>query len=708
MFDDISLINLESILKYRAAHDKACYIFIENTYNLVEVARGIASLLNVDLLIHFTGDRFTPEESELIKQAIISRKIVVIFCEHSIDYLPGLAKMWGRHLEAPRNSFSRYYDFAFDHVDPDDLGALIIVQQIQDETIYPAIFYPCPAWYVVDSETKLLERLGSEKNIETKNRGEIKRMGRKLAPNLERHSVKKLFHLYELDPSGTQEISLDIILNDRSHQITWTDVRSMLWENIDRRAIDYIYKQDRFEKEKYEFALSALDYLDLHKRTNNSIYENIYEVVWRHRFLQKSNTEYLFRGQFNATWPLQSSLLRRKNDGSPLDIQTLMDRLLLTDEFLFELERIQEKLFGKVLDRNSLLAIAQHFGFATPLLDYTFSLQVAAFFATYDANKMKETDDIVGVIYYFRNYLDKDANALSDPGKFLGFSLFDLARINIGNLQVILPDIPDEDNRIKRQKGAFVTDFSQADLKSVSIDRIYFKQQKNEIFQDRPMGITGDILLAENTQLTKLAEKVKNNYKSKALYPILGETKLHEQSIIGSNGSFLWSIINESHQFFQWLSEFIKRELRDEDAIFIKSVLTDYFDRVRIQNDVGEMPYLDTTFRPVAVAIDKLAKWANVDEPKLWEIVRRELADGFAYFKERKDLDRVQEPLKANHPKERAAVICAYYLVAFEYLINVDGIKARKMIVAGLNQYHILYPWQFERLTRNSKENDQT
>jgi hypothetical protein len=701
MFDETSIEYLEDLLKYRASHDKGCYFLLENKYNTVFVAKSIAHLLSAELLINFTGDRFTPEESELIKQLLFSQKIVVIFCEHSTDFLAGLANMWGRHIEYPQGSSSPYYYFNFDDVNADDLGALFIVQQIENQEIYPAMFHPFLAWYLNNDQIKLLENFGLNKNVQIWN------MGRKFFPNLEKHSVKKFFYMYEIDPPDTKEIPLNIVLNDRDHQITWTDVRQMLWEDIDQSIFDHIYKQNRFEKEKYDFALSALDYLDLHKGVNNTIYENIYEVVWRRRFLQQNNTDYLFRGQFNAKWPLQSSLLRRKNDGSPLDIQTLTDRLLLTDEFLFELENMQEKLFGKTLDKNSLLAIAQHFGFATPLLDYSFSLRVAAFFATYDTQKMNETEDIVGVIYFLRNYPDKDANALRDPGNYLGFSLFDLAHINIGNLQIILPDIPDEDNRIKKQKGVFVADFSQADLKSVTIDRIYFKQQKDEIFQDRPGGVTEDILLTENTQLTKLAEKIKNNHKNKLLYLALGGTKLHEQSIIGSNGSFLWSIINESNQFFQWLTEFIKRELKDDDALFIKDMFTDYFDRTRIQNDVGEIPYLDTTFRPIAIEIGKLAKWAGVDEPKLWEIVRRELADGFAYFKERKTWGPTYEFIEANNAKERAAVMCTYYLIAFEYLINVDGVKARKMISAGLAQHSTLYPWQIKMLNKNPEQNDE-
>lgn len=342
-----------------------------------------------------------------------------------------------------------------------------------------------------------------------------------------------------------------------------------------------------------------------------------------------NSDEHYFRGQFNAQWPLQSSLLRRKSDDTALDIQTLTDRLSLTEEFLSELEKEQESIFGKKIDENSLLAVAQHFGFPTPLLDNSFSLKIAAFFATYDARNMKEDESVIGVIYYLRNYSDKEANALSDPGKHLGFSFFDATGINIGNMQILIPDIPDEDNRIHRQQGVFVSDFSWTDLAGISIDKIYFKQQKGLVFRDLHIGVHEDILLPDKTPISELADKVKKGHNAKKNYALLGNTKFYEGSVIGSTGSFLWAILNESNRFFEKTANFIVENFGEENLAIIKEIFEDYFQRVRLRKDVGDNKPLGTTFHPLAISVAKLAEWAKIEEPLLWEVARRGLEESF-------------------------------------------------------------------------------
>lgn len=93
----------------------------------------------------------------------------------------------------------------------------------------------------------------------------------------------------------------------------------------------------------------------------------------------------LFRGQSSSGWPLCPSLFRGR-DGKVLPIETRRERLdrlaLCLDEFMSEYGRFREdKKQDPKRDFNEKMAIAQHYGLPTPLLDWTESALVAMFFS---------------------------------------------------------------------------------------------------------------------------------------------------------------------------------------------------------------------------------------------------------------------------------------------------------------------------------------
>ena len=129
------------------------------------------------------------------------------------------------------------------------------------------------------------------------------------------------------------------------------------------------------------------------------------------------------------------------------------------------------------LSDRKLLAIAQHYGFYTHLLDFTRNLEVAAYFGTYT-----EQPPRIGVVFAFP--ID-EYNSLRNPFAALGASL-DMAEEALGDLA--LPPILDEDfddvPRIYEQEGVFI---------ECPVDKTKTIQdncgQTNLAVHDAPMGL---------------------------------------------------------------------------------------------------------------------------------------------------------------------------------------------------------------------------
>ncbi len=111
-----------------------------------------------------------------------------------------------------------------------------------------------------------------------------------------------------------------------------------------------------------------------------------------------------------------------------------------TEEFVAWLSEDNPLLEGVRLTPEEALAIAQHHGMKTPLLDLTRSLPIAAFFATHSADPVCEKP---GVIYVFHNKdLRRYLNATDDLAHKIGRGLVE---------PVIEPL-----RRIRHQQGVFV------------------------------------------------------------------------------------------------------------------------------------------------------------------------------------------------------------------------------------------------------------
>ena len=171
---------------------------------------------------------------------------------------------------------------------------------------------------------------------------------------------------------------------------------------------------------------------DWHEGQKGTRHLNIDSAVrWCERFY--GNRRFLFRGQVQP-WPI-SSTMERITDRD--EFERAAGRTQRFIDWITQEEAYKEALIGT----DDALAVAQHHGLPTPLVDLTRSAPVAAFFATAGAEPGQSTS---GVIYVFSE---------KEIRHNLSFADADLQhRIGTG---VIEPQL-DLLRRIRHQQGLFV------------------------------------------------------------------------------------------------------------------------------------------------------------------------------------------------------------------------------------------------------------
>jgi FRG domain len=101
---------------------------------------------------------------------------------------------------------------------------------------------------------------------------------------------------------------------------------------------------------------------------------------------------FAFRGQANETWPVWSSYHRYMDAiGNTSEEETMLEP---DSDYLVDLHVVAHELYPELeqefdlqdpKQRSEFLSIAQHHGFPTPLIDFTDSPFIAAYFAVRDA-----------------------------------------------------------------------------------------------------------------------------------------------------------------------------------------------------------------------------------------------------------------------------------------------------------------------------------
>jgi|SRR5471030_2674994 hypothetical protein len=185
------------------------------------------------------------------------------------------------------------------------------------------------------------------------------------------------------------------------------------------------------------------------------LFESVKEALDAFMSAYSSNTVerrrqrgWLFRGQANANWDLVPSAYR-----APYDDDILRQRRERTQEFIGALQRNAPRLGLDLTADREWMAVAQHYGFPTEFLDFSYNAEVAAYFAT------PSKDGEIGVLYCL-NYAYAEELAIDH-----------------------LPPLINEDlkcvPRIVSQEGVFLRcgPGSAPLLMETCTDRFYFRQR---------------------------------------------------------------------------------------------------------------------------------------------------------------------------------------------------------------------------------------
>lgn len=266
--------------------------------------------------------------------------------------------------------------------------------------------------------------------------------------------------------------------------------------------------QGHVSTEQLDLAAEAIAFLREERREDErlgarGLAPSIYHALWIYGFLEARGR--VFRGQRNNRWRQDPTLLCPEPNGMPATLDSIVERLHRTQAFLDALAAHEQEIVGRTLDDNEELAIGQHYGVPTSLLDYTRSLAIAAFFATGagDASSLRSGD--IGVIYFVA---PNDPLATPAPVAPAVLDLAHAAGLRLGRLTTIEPVLPDPENRIARQKGLFVDGFDSRDLQRLSLSVLHFRQQAGEAFQNPRLGIPRGLLLTPDAKLQQLADSI--------------------------------------------------------------------------------------------------------------------------------------------------------------------------------------------------------
>jgi hypothetical protein len=598
------------------------------------------------------------EEGAVVHGALMGGETVVVALQEDHRFGHDLLRAWDRYLESPRHtSASVGRAIRFEPVRQDFRPGLLVLVTTDPSHVDGVLRLSL-------DENEVRDLMASSQAGEPDHR---------LGTPAGALTMRDLCRLHLRDPRGTRRRPLGEALN-ADDPFTWTDLQVLLRQQPSTgiALLEQLHDRGRVTTEERDIAHLARDFL-VGRRTDGPrgatpVWPSVFDAVWHLWFLEPGG--HVFRGQADARWSLDPTLFRPPPGGSGPDVKTLLDRVEATRRFVDLLRQRQDEFFARCPVDDELLAVAQHYGFPTPLLDYTRSMAVAALFATMGAGGAGPIPE-VGVIYF----MDARRGELGLPPEeeeHPAFSLRTKAQVRIGDVQLIEPALDDADDRIARQAGLFLSGFETSHLKTIAIDRIFFRQIAGEVYEDEAVGATRAQILPDHSRLAELADQVRADHRRQAdsapsLPPLLANALLPERGLIGSEGAHLFRQLREGHEFLDELH----RHTEDRSAA-VADVLNRYFDLSAARARVGDVPdgaAGTAAIDPLGTALQELAGMYGLDGASLERRVRDELGPLDNRFFEDKSIE-------ASSGDEALALSVGLFLASWEKLQHVSGMEA--------------------------------
>ncbi|GLA50017.1 hypothetical protein AnigIFM63604_006031 [Aspergillus niger] len=512
-------------------------------------------------------------------------------------------------------------------------------------------------------------------------------------------SMKDLYFLHHRDPVHEEQLS--IAAGGGSRPLSWETIRSiLLYDSVSQNPLltAAYYHHRRVNDVQLDTIAEAMEVLTREGITSRGyegkteeaggkpVQPTIYHLLWRcHSW--NMDEKYLFRGQSDSRWRQDSSIYRGhlRYEGhnaihTPPDLREILKRLCRTQTFL---DKLQTTRFRHLPDENKL-AIAQHYGMPTPLLDYTRSLDVAAFFATGAGDQNRIFANDIGVIYIV------DRKPLMRPEVPEGaIDIIESSGLRIGDIDSIdFSEVLERVGRIERQKGVFIEGFDSYLLQRLTTKVLYFRQ--TETFQDTMKGIDGRTLMDNDQELEDIAAQCQNSTNTinpGTMCELLGRVKLPGDDFFGSKGLYLGQNLRKAQYVLSEIQE-CENIVGTDFVRALAEVLSRHFSEARITARtsgaaVSSVQHISKTdlkssedvyrMKPsdVQPALLELAKLAHMEPSEFEEVIaphRPKYVD-FKY----QDFDY------RGDKRQALAVAAAIFVIGLEHMRTAGGAEAHRL-----------------------------
>jgi len=689
---EIDLTELSGLLTFSIGQYRSFYFHTDLASQEDALARGLAKLFPAPVHIYrLSGDYLTSDQGPEVQAALLRGDTLILIVNGPHPLAIRFLKMWGdatRGVLTPQGTRKRggsYFGTVGRHLTfnierSDNVGILVVLQVGGERQGMP--------WrhFFKSDEAERLQQLGSVaagpivRNVGVHSRAE----------EASRLTFKDLCLLHLRDHPGGGRVPAPVLAN-RTTLVSWLDLREIIRSkgHHAERELNELRSKGLLNDEQWNFFELANDFLDTVANTQTR--SDVYEAVWRYEFLESDG--FYFRGQLRSTWRLDTNLFRPTSNDAVLDVATLVERVQRTSLFLAALRDRQLEFFQGSPSDEELLAVAQHYGFGTPLLDFSRSLRVAAFFATDGQSRLPPDEKALGVIYYLKPD-DRRSQQLFDRTESIGLHGFDLLReagLQFGQWKVLEPGLADSDNRIARQRGIFLEGADVRHLSSVMLEKIEFEHRPGIVFEDPHAGVTKARLLPDSSRLYELAEDVKQRFAAgerTAIHAVMKRISLSRPSIIGVQHAWLDVQVDEAVDFFSSLKELTTHGVGDAFIKQLVASIREYFVSVRLIADLGALPAAEarstSPASPLERAVIRMCEDSGIDSQQILTTVR-DLVPNWEDWTSR--APNLGGDRRLDH---WLVLACAVYLVGWEHLTSVQGARSRAFSMQAREIIHLI------------------